>query len=140
MSATFLPTGTNGVRLDADEAIDSLYSFWPGAAPAAAPCPEAMFSATLKGTIDGHETLLTVRGMSADAFRRNLQGIRGLLDTPAPAKQPQAQGRGQDAVREDEGYCTVHDTPMRRIVKDGRSWLSHWCESEGRYCSGKPRR
>ena len=86
MSATVLPTGTNGVHHDADAAdaaIDSLCSWWPGTAPAPALCPEAALSLMLKGTLDGHEALLTVRGQSAAEFQRNLQAIRGLLDAPA---------------------------------------------------------
>jgi hypothetical protein len=129
--------GHSAVHHPTDEAIDVLYSWMPGTAPAPQPCPEACLSLTLKGTIDGHEALLTARGQTPTEFLRNLQAIRGLLDTPAAATRPQAQGRGQDAVSEAEGYCTVHDTAMRRVVKNGRSWLSHWCESEGRYCHGK---
>jgi hypothetical protein len=97
-----------------------------------------MFSATVKGLLGGHETLLTVRGQSADAFKRNLQAIKGLLDTPAtPAPAPRPQAPAQGGVAEDAGWCQVHNTAMRRITKNGRSWLSHWCDSEGRYCHGR---
>jgi hypothetical protein len=56
------PFSPNGVHHPTDEAIDSLYSFWPGTTPAPQPLPEAAFSLTLKGTLDGHEALLTARG------------------------------------------------------------------------------
>ena len=51
---------TNGHATD--EAIDVLYSFFPGATPAPQPCPEALFSLTLRGKLDGVETLLTAGG------------------------------------------------------------------------------
>src|SRR6516165_2034359 len=97
MTTTITSKGHNGVHHPTDEAIDSLYSWMPGTAPAPQPCPEAAFSLTLKGKLDGIEALMTVRGMSADEFRKNLQAIRGLLDTPAspsPSPRPQAQAQG----------------------------------------------
>jgi hypothetical protein len=119
---------TNGVHHPTDAAIDSLYSFWPGTAPAPQPCPEALFSLTIRGKLDGQETLLTVRGQSAAEFKRNLETIRGLLDAPA-APQPAApasQGQGPE-------WCQVHQTSMKQTTKDGRSWWSHktaegWCK------------
>src|SRR5262245_29515226 len=65
-----------------DEAIDSLYSWWPGLQTPAQPLPEAAFSLTLKGTLDGVETLLTVRGQTPEEFKANLASVRGLLDAP----------------------------------------------------------
>jgi hypothetical protein len=80
---------TNGHSTD--EAIDVLYSFFPGATPAPQPCPEALFSLTLRGTLDGVETLLTVRGMTSEEFKANLQQVRGLLDcSPAPTISTQS--------------------------------------------------
>jgi hypothetical protein len=38
---------TNGVHHPTDEAIDVLYSFWPGTTPTPQPLPEAAFSLTL---------------------------------------------------------------------------------------------
>ena len=57
-------------RTDAD--LDVLYA-WTAPTPAPAPCPEALFSLTLRGKLDGIETLLTVRGMTAEEFRHNLE-------------------------------------------------------------------
>jgi hypothetical protein len=77
-------TSTNGSTTghSADVDIDTLYSYFPGAARAPRPCPEALFSVTLRGQLDGIETLLTVRGMTAEEFRLNLAQVRGLLDAP----------------------------------------------------------
>src|SRR5215831_2516644 len=73
-----------------DEAIDSLYSWWPGMQTTPQPLPEAAFSLTLKGTLDGVETLLIVRGQTPAEFKANLAAVRGLLDAPRVASlQPQ---------------------------------------------------
>jgi hypothetical protein len=136
MAATFLPHGTNGLHVEADEQIDTLYAWWPGAQPQApAPCPEATFSATLKGTIDGHETLLTVRGQSAAEFQRNLAAIRGLLDAPAPGERGSQPAPRQGS--QDGGWCAIHNTAMKLNEKDGRQWYSHYVDEERRWCKGR---
>ena len=117
---------TNGVHHETDEAIDSLYAWMPPQAPAPASCPEAAFSLTLKGTLDGVEALFTVRGQTAAEFKANLAAIRGLLDAPAP---PASQSASQD-----KGWCQKHGVQMKlNHGKDGRSWWSHktaegWCK------------
>jgi hypothetical protein len=123
---------TNGVHhaSDTDADLDLLYSWMP-AQQAPQPCPEALFSLTLKGAIGGHEALLTARGQTAEEFRRNLETIKGLLD-PVPAKAqasspPQGQG---------EGWCAVHAVPMQENHKDGRTWWSHRTD-EGSWCKGR---
>jgi hypothetical protein len=123
-------TATNGVHHATDEAIDVLYSFWPGTTPAPQPCPEALFSLTLKGKLDGVETLLTVRGQTPAAFKAHLQAIRGLLDPVpvAPAPSP-PQGKGKE-------WCAVHNTVLHlNHGKDGRTWYSHKLP-EGGFCKG----
>jgi hypothetical protein len=111
-----------------DEQIDTLYAFWPGIQPAPAPCPEAAFSLTLKGKLDGIETLLTVRGMTAEAFHRNLQQVRGLLDAPAPSPAVQPASPGQE-------WCSTHQCAMHRNEKQGRVWYSH--RTADGFCKGK---
>ena len=131
MAPTFT-NGHNGVHHDADEQIDSLYAWFPPQPPAPQPCPEALFSLTLKGKLDGIETLLTVRGMTAEEFRRNLQQVRGLLDQsqPVPAARPRESGPVQEI-----GWCQKHNCEMTLNTKNGRSWWSHrtadgWCKGK----------
>jgi hypothetical protein len=124
MSVTFLPNGTNGVHSAADESIDSLYSWWPAPPPAPQALPEAAFSLTLKGLLDGHEALLTVRGATAAEFTENLKTIRGLLDAPKAPVQPTEQGKD---------WCVKHGVQMTLNTKEGCSWWSHrlpegWCK------------
>ena len=84
MNTPITTNGHNGVHNATDETIDLLYAWMPPQAPAPAACPEAAFSLTLKGTLDGVEALFTVRGQTATEFKANLAAVRGLLDAPAP--------------------------------------------------------
>ena len=94
-----------------------------------APCPEAAFSLTLKGTLAGVEALLTARGQTAEEFKRNLAAIRGLLDPVAPTALPAAsQPQGKE-------WCQVHQVAMKQTTKDGRSWYSH--RTDQGWCKGK---
>ena len=92
-------------------------------APASAACPEALFSITLKGTMDGNEVLLTARGQSREEFRANVAELRGLLDPPA---QPA------------EGWCGKHAVQMKFNggKDDGKGWWSHR-QGDGTWCKGK---
>ena len=83
---------------------------------------------TLRGKLGGVETLLTIRAMTPEEFKRNVEQVRGLLDpvpTPAPVStQSQPQG---------PGWCAVHELQMKLNYRDGHSWFSHqtadgWCK------------
>jgi hypothetical protein len=87
--------------------------------------PEAAFSLTLKGRLDGQDALLTVRGMTAPEFQRNLQAVRGVLD---PAQVP-APDQGKDV-------CPIHNVTMQTNTKNGRTWKSH-PTADGQWCKGK---
>jgi hypothetical protein len=131
--------GTHGpTGHEADQELDALYSFWPAPSqPASQPCPEALFSLTLKGKLDGIDTLLTVRGQSAAEFKANLAQVRGLLDQPQPAaSQPPQSG----PTPQDKGWCKSHNVQMQwNEGKDGRKgWHSHRIENG--WCHGKPGR
>jgi SWIM zinc finger len=108
--------------------------------------PEAAFSLTLKGTIDGQEALLTARGQTAAEFRANLAAIRGLLDAkpqaPAPAQpasplSPQ-QHNAAAMHRPTTGFCKVHNVTMHwNEGKEGRKgWFGHRT-ADGQWCKGR---
>jgi hypothetical protein len=128
-----MTTATNGVHHATDESIDLLYAWMPPQAPAQ-PCPEAVFSLTLKGKLGGQEALLTARGQTAAEFRRNLEAIKGLLDPVPQPSTPQAASSGQGA----EGWCVIHNGAMRfNEGKDGRKgWFSHRL-GDGTWCKGR---
>jgi hypothetical protein len=122
---------SNGVHNAADEAIDVLYAWMPPL-QAPQPCPEALFSMTLRGTLDGIETLLTVRGMTASEFQANLAAVRGLLDAV-----PRNSDRPPQASSQEGGWCQIHNTALRlNHGKDGRTWYSHRLP-EGGFCKGR---
>jgi hypothetical protein len=86
----------------------------------------------LKGAVDGHEALLTIRGQSPEEFQRNLASVKGLLDQPQPTPQAASQGE-----REAKEWCRAHQTPLYlNHGKDGRTWYSHKLP-EGGFCKGK---
>ena len=81
--------------------------------------------------------------MSAAELKRNLEGIRGLLDpiaplpqTQAPAPAPQLSPQQHNALamhRPVSGFCAVHNVEMKLNDKNGRQWWSHrtadgWCK------------
>jgi hypothetical protein len=119
---------TNGAAGHAtDESIDQLYAWFPPQVPAPAPLPEAAFSLTVKGRLDGTEAMLTVRGATAAEFKANLQAVRGLLEPLAPQAPPTA----------DTPQCPTHGA-MKRSTK-GKGWYcphklkdGTWCKEKGR--------
>jgi hypothetical protein len=122
--------GHNGVHHEADEMIDTLYAWMPGATPAPQPLREAAFSLTLKGKLHGIEALLTARGQSPEEFRRNIESIKGLLDAPQAPVQAASQ---EGAPIQD--WCAKHQVRMQRHENAGGVWYSHY--AEGRHCKGR---
>src|SRR5262245_59272664 len=138
MDAPHLTNGsTNGLTASlTDEAIDSLYAWMPPQTTLA-PCPEAVFSLTLKGALDGIEALFTVRGQTAAEFKANLAAVRGLLDQPQPAASPAPQG-GPQAASQGKSFCGIHQVAMQwNDGKNGRKgWYSHRL-GDGTWCKGR---
>ena len=124
-------TSTNGIHHATDEAIDALYAWMPGLTPPPQPCPEALFSVTLKGSLDGHETLLTARGMTAAEFKRNLEAIRGLLDAPASPQGQPRQGQGETPPP-----CKYHG-PMQASTKAPGTFFCTRKLADGSYCPSR---
>jgi len=107
----------------------------PPTPPTPAPVPEALFSATLKGTINGHETLLTVRGMTAAEFTANLQAIRGLLDAPAhPASTPASAP--QTPAAQEAPLCRYHGA-MKASTKAPGTFFCTRKLADGSYCPSR---
>jgi hypothetical protein len=103
----------------------------PPVPPPPAPVPEALFSATLKGTVGGHETLLTVRGMTAAEFTANLHAIRDLLDAPAQAMSA-APATPQTPASETP-VCVYHGA-MKASTKAVGTWYCPSKMGDGAYC------
>jgi hypothetical protein len=107
--------------------------------PPAAACPEALFSITLKGTIGGHEALLTARGQSYEEFHTNVARLTGLLD-PVPAQPVVPPVVAPPAAPPTpEGWCAIHERQMTRQSNERGSWWSHPLD-DGTWCRGKKKR
>ena len=108
----------------------------PTAAPAPvaaapAPCPEAAFSITLKGTMGGHDAMITARGSSFEEFIANVARLRGLLDAPTTPAAPVAAPEPEASL-----VCPIHHVLMTKNSNTRGSWLSH-PTAEGGWCKGK---
>lgn len=97
--------------------------------PQGAPLPEAPFSCTLKGTVHGHDTLLTVRAWTAPALLANLAQVGGVLDPVSSAPQGGPTPAAPQAKR-----CRLHPArPMKAGRKPGTYFCTHRYE-DGTYC------
>src|SRR5262249_51536639 len=94
-----------------------------GEATPALPLPEAPVSITLKATLNGHEVMVTLRGVDFASVKTQIEQASQWLSVQAPP-QPPAQ-RTTQADHDDNPYCHRHMTAMKRFTKAGRSWFSH---------------
>jgi hypothetical protein len=103
--------------------------------PAAADktCPEALFSACLKGTVRGIDTQLTARGQTLEEFQRNFDAVHALFDMPAPrqAGTPTPQSAAQTPTS--APICPVHG-PMKESSKAPGTWFCSKKLFDGSYC------
>jgi hypothetical protein len=74
--------------------------------------------------------MVTLRGLDFASVKAQVEAAAQWLQsqTPAPtSSSPQGQG---------QGWCPVHQVPMKRNDKNGRQWWSHktaegWCKGRG---------
>jgi hypothetical protein len=113
-----------------DEAIDSLYSFWPGAADPPA-LPEAPASVNVRVQIGGREVQWTLRDTDEARLAGRLEALLARYPLPErpPVQPPPAASQGQ------EGYCAKHGVPMSLQTREGSQWWSHL--HAGKWCKGK---
>jgi hypothetical protein len=103
--------------------------------PVPAPAlPEAPVSITLKATFNGHDVMVTLRGVDFASVKAQVEQASQWLSVQAPP-QPPAQ-RTTPADHDNSSYCHRHKTAMKRFTKDGRSWHSHKT-ADGRWCRGQ---
>jgi len=92
--------------------------------------PEAPVSITLKATFNGHEVLVTLRGMDFASVKTQVEQASQWLHM-----QPPTQGTGQPFSQE-VPYCHTHKVPLQPFTKAGRTWYSHKTP-DGSWCKGK---
>jgi hypothetical protein len=93
------------------------------------PLPEAPVSITLKATLNGHEVMVTLRGVDFASVKAQVEQASEWLRVQAPA-QPPAQSTEQADRWERPGWCSKHGLQMTQNHKNGRSW---WVPSLGRW-------
>jgi len=109
-----------------------------GEATPALPLPEAPVSITLKATLNGHEVLVTLRGVDFPSVKAQVEQASQWLSVQAPAQpptQPPAQGKTQRA-HDDSPYCRAHKAMLKRYERNGQVWYSHKT-ADGRWCRGQ---
>ena len=89
------------------------------------PLPEAPVSITLKASVHGFETLVTLRGADFASVQAQVEHAAQWLKAQAPQ---QGSSQGKD-------WCSKHGIQMKQTTKDGRSWWSH--KTAAGWCKGK---
>jgi hypothetical protein len=100
-----------------------------GTNPNHQPLFEAPVSITLKASLHGFETLVTLRGTDFASVQVQVEHAAQWLKAQVPAPAPLAASQGQ------EGWCSKHGIQMKLTTKEGRSWFSHrvgetWCKGK----------
>ena len=98
---------------------------------------------------EGFGEMFTVRAVNENGFLPRVGRIKAYLTEngykpmparsgPAPAQA--ATAAGDPATEEKPPLCIIHNTPMKRRSKDGRSWWS--CTQklgDGQWCNYRPK-
>jgi len=101
--------------------------------PAAADntCPEALFSACLRGTVRGIDTQLTARGQTLEEFKIHFDAVHALFDPPA-ARAPE----GTPAQGQAQGTPTCpHHGPGKESTKAPGTWYCTKRMADQSYCT-----
>jgi hypothetical protein len=92
------------------------------------PLYEAPVSITMKASVYGFETLVTLRGTDFASVQAQVEQAAQWLKAQGPAPAPQAASPG-------EGYCPVHRVQMKLHTNAKGTWYSHFVD--GAHCKGR---
>jgi hypothetical protein len=100
--------------------------------------PEAPVSITLKATLNGHEVLVTLRGVDFASVKAQVEQASEWLRVQAPAQPPTPPpAQGTTPLAHDESpYCQAHQAVLKRYERNGQVWYSHKT-ADGRWCRGQ---
>jgi hypothetical protein len=93
---------------------------------------------TLKATLNGHEVMVTLRGVDFASVKAQVEQASEWLKVQAPGQpptQPPTKGTAQRA-HEDSPYCHAHQAVLKRYERNGQVWYSHKT-ADGRWCRGQ---
>ena len=88
---------------------------------------EAPAACTLKFQVSGVDILYTMRDVNDDALFARIKRIL-----------PRVQAKAQE-TQEQLPKCPIHNVPMSRFTKNGRSWWAHQTV-DGQWCRGSQKR
>ena len=88
---------------------------------------EAPASANVRVMIAGREVQVTLRDTSEERLLARLQTVLERFPVPETPRTP---------ANSPEGFCVLHNAPMRQTTKNGRTWVSHRT-ADGVWCKGK---
>ncbi len=91
---------------------------------------EAPASVTVRFTLRGYDTMLTLRDVSGRELLAKLGPALDALE--GMGAQAGGAGNGHAADNGDVKMCALHGVAMKRHEKNGQSWYSHkdgaaWC-------------
>jgi len=90
-----------------------------------APLPEAPASANAYLVINGRQVQLTLRGADELEVLQRLERILERYPMATLHDGPTGQG-----------WCSIHQVPMKETTKNGRTWRSHRL-ADGSWCKGR---
>jgi len=93
-----------------------------------------VLSITLKATLNGHEVMVTLRGVDFASVKAQVEQASQWLSVQVPPQPP--AHRTTQADHDESPYCHRHKAALKRFSKDGRSWYSHKM-ADGRWCKGQ---
>jgi len=113
-------------------------------APAPRDFPEMPYSANVRAVdADGFEWQFTARAVNEKPFMERIEHLRDELKRrgykPAGTRATGSAPTGAPAD-EPAPLCVIHNTPMKKRSKDGRSWWS--CTeklADGQWCQYRPK-
>jgi len=85
---------------------------------------EAPASVNIKFSLDGYDTMLTLRGDSGADVLPKLQAAIGWLAEQGAETTASSNGNGASGETEAK-VCPIHHVAMRRREKNGDVWWSH---------------
>jgi hypothetical protein len=113
---------TNGVHHATDEAIDSLYAWFPPQAPAPTPLPEAPASVNCHITLEGRQVQLTLRDTDETRLLERLAALLKQYPPPRAAcdRGPHA-GPGEGLVQQAQrAHEADHERRPELVVPQNR--------------------
>jgi len=97
--------------------------------------PEAPASVNCHIMLEDRQVQITLRGTDETVLLARLATLLKQYPVAQPPTQPPTQDTGSPVLDENP-YCHLHKTALKKFTKDGRTWFSHKAPN-GSWCRGK---